>query len=256
MLADGGPVRAGAATRLVDDLHRMRELGGRRFHDAPGEFFIAARTEAASRVGRVSALQIQSEEHHYLEAIPRDAPLRADVLWFLDGLPQQLGRTLELGAGYGRLAQELSPRAARYVCVDLDPGMMRDLSRAARQYGLVADIHALPFASGQFETIVANNVLEHAYDPVRAFSEIKRVLAAGGELHALIPLDALNTRHRLPAHLWKADLENIPAAARMAGLAVEACDPINIYSLAVAGSFPSCDGWICRLRARAVQKES
>ena len=251
VLADCGslPLSLDVAA-LVRDVRQLRQERGSRFHTDPASFFLAARREAQARLGATEPLRVQTEEHHYLERIPRDAPLRADVVWLLEPLAASLDSTLELGAGFGRLADELSARSTRYVCLDLDPAMMRNLRAGKKQFGLVGDIHTLPFAAATFDTVIANNVLEHAYDPVRALSEVARVLTDSGVLHALIPLDALNARHRLPAHLWKADLANIRTAFAAAGLYVESAEIASLYAMAIAGSFPSCDGFVCRVHAR------
>ena len=234
---------------VIRDVRHLQQERGARFHTDPASFFRAARGEAQARLGATEPLRLQADEHHYLERIPRDAPLRADVQFLLEPLPPAIGSTLELGAGFGRLAEELSHRSTRYVCLDLGTAMMRHLRPSQKQFGLVGDIHSLPFADATFETVIANNVLEHAYDPIRALSEIARVLTDTGVLHALIPLDALNARHRLPAHLWKADLANIRTAFAASGLDIEP-QIVSLYSLAIAGSFPSCDGFVCRVHAR------
>ena len=110
------------------------------------------------------------------------------------------------------------------------------------QHATVADIHALPFEDRVYDTVLANNVLEHSYDPVRCLQEIRRVLKPGGRLFALIPLDALNRDYALPSHLWKADIANIDRAVRMAGLKPLQCDITDLTALGVEGSFPRCKG--------------
>jgi SAM-dependent methyltransferase len=43
-----------------------------------------------------------------------------------------------------------------------------------------ASVYELPFADASYELVTTNMVLEHLEDPVRAFSEISRVLKPGG----------------------------------------------------------------------------
>jgi SAM-dependent methyltransferase len=212
-------------------------------------FFGAAMQEARARADVCGADPIdrQRRAHGYLERIAPDEPLRADIVEFVRGLPDRLGRTLEIGAGTGRLARDLVERASRYVCVDLQPESMPRTSGAL--VSVVSDFHQLAFADAVFETVIANNVLEHAADPVAALQELRRVLTPGGRIFALMPLDALNSSYDLPAHLWKADLAGIRAAVAHAGLHLDSADTFNVYALAVRGSFPSCCGWVCRLVA-------
>jgi SAM-dependent methyltransferase len=147
----------------------------------------------------------------------------------------------------GRLARELRRHSDRYLCVDLDPGKMpRGVDGLA---SVVADIHRLPFAADCVDSVVANNVLEHAADPVGALSEVKRVLTRAGRLYALVPLDALNSAYDLPAHLWKTDLPGITRAVAAAGLQVHQAEALNLYALGIAGCFPACYGWVCLLVA-------
>lgn len=64
-------------------------------------------------------------------------------------------------------------------------------------YATAADVYALPFATSSFDLITANMVLEHLDEPQRAFSEIDRVLAAGGYFIFVTP----NRQHPLVACL-------------------------------------------------------
>ena len=91
-------------------------------------------------------------------------------------MPERLGDVLELGSGYGQLAGALRSRATRYVCLELELAMVHEIRARLGVSGIVADIHRLPFRDAAFETVVANNVIEHAHNPVRALTEIRRVL--------------------------------------------------------------------------------
>jgi len=195
------------------------------------------------------ALRHQREVHGYLETAPRDGQLREDYRRFVDFMPARLGDVLEVGSGYGQLAAVLTSRATRYICLELDRAMVRDIQARLGVSGVVADIHRLPFRDAAFETVVANNVIEHAHDPVGALSEIRRVLRPAGRFLALLPLDALNPSHQLRAHWWKADERNIASALEMAQLVPSRLERLNLYELGVRGAFPSCDGWGCAVEA-------
>jgi SAM-dependent methyltransferase len=76
----------------------------------------------------------------------------------------------------GRLTALIEKAApARYVLADLfptRPGIER------------VDLLAIPHAAGTFDFVIANHVLEHVADDLRALSEVRRVLKAGG--HAIL----------------------------------------------------------------------
>lgn len=207
----------------------------------------------ASRRSRRSvhtALQQQIEEHDYLARIDRGAPLRADIMDFAEFVEGQLGATLELGSGYGQLAARLVPRAERYVCVDLVTRVLRRAAEAAGGAGLAADVHALPFKGSTFDIVIANNILEHAYDPTASLSEIGRVLRPRGRLFALIPADALNAHHSIRTHLWKADEQGIRQAFESSGLIISRLEVIDLYAMGVQGSFPTCEGLVAKVEAQ------
>jgi SAM-dependent methyltransferase len=72
------------------------------------------------------------------------------------------------------------------MLTDFSAGMI-DVARAAlgdRAEYAVVDVQELPFADGSFEVVLANHMLYHVPDRPRAFGEIRRVLASGGEFHA------------------------------------------------------------------------
>jgi hypothetical protein len=196
------------------------------------------------------ALQLQRSAHEYLEKIPYDAPLREDYREFVRFLPPKLGATLELGSGHGHLARELSCRSDRYVCLELEPQVLRWLISREREQGVVGDIHCLPFRDGHFDSVIANNVLEHVYDPVSCLREVRRVLKPGGRLHALIPLDMRNPSHQLPEHRWKVDEIGIANALKCAGFSLIAQGIVDLYGLGVKGSFPSCNGLVAKITAQ------
>jgi SAM-dependent methyltransferase len=239
--------------RVTRRAQRMTRRPGLRLYLKDSADLLAdAELEARMRLeaSEKSILAAQVKAHGYLRTIPPQGPLRQDLEDFVAFLPPTLGRALELGSGYGQLARVLCPRSERYYCVDLDAGMFAGLREDARQYGVVADIHCLPFASQSFDTVLANNVLEHTYDPLQCLREVCRVLRPGGHLYALIPLDALNTEYSLRSHLWKADEEGIYNALRMANLEPARCEVIDLYALGIKGAFPSCNGLVCKLAAR------
>jgi ubiquinone/menaquinone biosynthesis C-methylase UbiE len=105
-------------------------------------------------------------------------------------------RLLDCGCGPGSitlgLAEVVSP--GEVVGVDLEPRMIERARVLAGENGVsnvnftVADITDLPFDDGQFDAVFSSSVLEHLVDPVKALSEMRRVLKPGG-LTAIVKTD-------------------------------------------------------------------
>jgi SAM-dependent methyltransferase len=91
------------------------------------------------------------------------------------------GRVLDLGCGVGHSFAELAPRQS--VGVDVDPDALRGQDRPTR----VADMRALPFADGEFESVLSVQSLEHVPDPERVVAEAARVLVPGGRAVFVTP---------------------------------------------------------------------
>lgn len=92
---------------------------------------------------------------------------------------------LDVGCGTAALWAGRVPAAWDVVLADLSPGMAREASTAAPGAAcLVADLQALPFGSGCFDTVLANHMLYHVPDRALALEEIHRVLRPGGTLLA------------------------------------------------------------------------
>jgi len=181
-------------------------------------------------------LTLQIDAHDYL--VGRLEP-SADSARLMDWFPAAMGDTLEIGSGYGVLARRFMDRTTQYVGVDLTLAQGRAIADLGG-HPLVADIHALPFPDGAFDTIIADNVIEHALEPLKALGEIRRLLRPGGKAYLLLPLDYLGKAYRNPSHLWKADLHSIRSALGQSGLAILRADTAVYAHLGGDGSFPSC----------------
>jgi len=105
-----------------------------------------------------------------------------------------------MGAGAGRHAFEAYRRGGDVIAFDQDAdelAQVRDLFGAMKDAGEVpegaeadvkeGDALALPFADGEFDRIVAAEVLEHIHDDVAAIRELIRVLRPGGTLAISVP---------------------------------------------------------------------
>ena len=121
------------------------------------------------------------------EAIPR--ALHRMLLGLTVTAP--LGNLLDIGCGRGRLLKLLASRANRAVGVDIDAGarqlartdlMLAGLPNCSLRQG---DMYRLPFADGEFDTIILDDVLADAERPVQALAEAKRLLSPGGRVFVL-----------------------------------------------------------------------
>ena len=127
----------------------------------------------------------------------RDHVLTVDF----DRLGLQAGeRVLDMGCGAGRHAFEMYRRGADVIALDQDADELATVSEwfaAMREEGGLpegaeADVKQgdaldLPFADGEFDRVVASEVLEHIPDDERAISELVRVLRPGGTIAVTVP---------------------------------------------------------------------
>jgi len=109
-------------------------------------------------------------------------------------------RVLDMGCGAGRHAFEMYRRGADVIALDQDPDELSDVSdlfaamRDACEIpdGAEADVKqgdalSLPFADGEFDRVVASEVLEHIPADEVAIAELVRVLRPGGTMAVTVP---------------------------------------------------------------------
>jgi ubiquinone/menaquinone biosynthesis C-methylase UbiE len=109
-------------------------------------------------------------------------------------------RALDLGCGAGRHAFEMYRRGADVVALDQDAdelSRVRDMFAAMASAGEVpvgaeadvkeGDALSLPFADGEFDRIVAAEILEHVPADLQALAELVRVLRPGGTVALTVP---------------------------------------------------------------------
>jgi SAM-dependent methyltransferase len=92
-------------------------------------------------------------------------------------------RLLDVATGPGVAAAAANVRGAEVTGVDVSPGMIalaRDTYPSVTFQ--VAEVTNLPFADGEFDTVICNFALGHFPEPEAALTECVRVLAAGGTL--------------------------------------------------------------------------
>jgi ubiquinone/menaquinone biosynthesis C-methylase UbiE len=114
------------------------------------------------------------------------------LLWVFDHLELLPGmRVLEFGCGPGALWMQNCdrlPEEVTFTLSDLSTGMIETARRNFPQDGrfqyIVADIQDAPIISGQFDVVIANQMLFHVTDLQRSILTVQRVLKPGGVLYA------------------------------------------------------------------------
>ncbi|HEX3762982.1 MAG TPA: methyltransferase domain-containing protein [Kofleriaceae bacterium] len=152
-------------------------------------------------------------------------------------VPRAHGHVLELGVGSGlNLAFYDPARVARVTGIDPSaPLLARAASRVARAAVPVELIEGsaerLPFDPGSFDSALVTYSLCSIDEPVRALTEVRRVLRPGGQLvfveHGLAPDAGTRWLQRRLTPIWRRFTggcrldRDLPAVLRDAGFAVD-----------------------------------
>lgn len=116
------------------------------------------------------------------------------------------GRVLDIGANDGTFSKVVLDGTNATELIGLD--VIKKTTNWANKHWkytrrmrfMVGDAHKLPFKAASFDAVVALEVLEHVFDPMKVLSEIKRVLVPGGYAVFLVPSD--NLLFRVVWFLW------------------------------------------------------
>ena len=96
----------------------------------------------------------------------------------------------DFGCGQGTLLQTVRelPLQLKLAACDLSPVLVSNTKRRVPDADVrVADIEALPFGDASFNAAFATEVMEHLATPLKALTEIHRVLKPGGWLLVSVP---------------------------------------------------------------------
>jgi ArsR family transcriptional regulator len=98
----------------------------------------------------------------------------------------RLGDVLDVGSGDGAAAGHIAPYCRSLTCIDTSARMIdaarKRLARHGHVTAEVADVHALPFETASFDSVLVFHTLTYAAQPERAIEECARVLRPGGRL--------------------------------------------------------------------------
>jgi ArsR family transcriptional regulator len=136
--------------------------------------------------GKLKALRASAGEPVGIEPDDNDRSLHRALVALTVATP--LGDLLDIGCGQGRILKLLASRAQRAVGVDVDS----DARKLARAELLLAGLpncslrkgsmYSLPFADGEFDTVILDDVLATSQRPVDAIAEAQRLMRPGGRL--------------------------------------------------------------------------
>jgi SAM-dependent methyltransferase len=127
--------------------------------------------------GRESKEAYSDWEHHWGKEFAR---------MFMEPAGDLRGKQLlDVGCGLGGKSVAYAEAGARVVAADLLEKNVEQSGAYARMKGahaafLVGDAAALPLRDGAFDTVVANDAMEHFAEPEHALREMARVVKPGG----------------------------------------------------------------------------
>lgn len=121
------------------------------------------------------------------EAFMAERTASAEAAFFLPHLSPGM-RMLDAGCGPGSITLGLAQavRPGEVVGVDLQAAQVERARRLAAERGAAnvrfetADLYALPFPEAAFDAVFSHGVIMHLLEPVRAITEMRRVLRPGG----------------------------------------------------------------------------
>ena len=103
--------------------------------------------------------------------------------WLYPKLTRRLaGRTLDIGCGIGDMLMHRN----NTVGVDINPHTVA-FCNASGASAMLMQPDELPFANGEFDSVLMDNVLEHIPRPQRLLGEVRRVLQPGGRVLVGVP---------------------------------------------------------------------
>ncbi len=167
-------------------------------------------------------------------------------------LPPTGGRLIEVGAGFGRLANEYGGYGEVVLLdsSDVHVAAARDaLAGDARFEVVLGDALALPYPDGLFDTAVCVRVLHHFADPGPVLAELGRVTRPGGVVvieyankrnlksiarrvlgrQSWSPFELGSVEYR-PLHFDHAPV-GVRRALRRAGLRIESVRAVSLFRL-------------------------
>lgn len=112
---------------------------------------------------------------------------------------------LDAGGGNGTYASQIQHRykTSRVELFEIEIERVREARSEGIERALVAAGEYLPYATGSFDTIISNEVIEHVHDDKLAVKEMIRTLKPGGNLVIFCPNRWYPVEQH--GHYWKGE---------------------------------------------------
>ena len=169
-----------------------------------------------------------------LKKLAREAANFVDLQWTLviaalqTVAPLARGRLLDVGCGEKPYLNLFLPYVTQYVGVEHEASF-KETQSSQRSLGpdVLYDGKRLPFADGEFDTVLSVQTLEHTPEPQALIREMARVLHPEGRLLLTAPFSF--RLHEEPHDYFRYSPHGLRALCAEAGLVVERCDPLGHF---------------------------
>lgn len=110
------------------------------------------------------------------------------------------GRVLDAACGDGFISGLIQKQGHEVSACDISQKRVETARQTFGIEAVVADIRALPYKDGSFDTVIAGEILEHLRPISGALAEIERVCAEGGQILITLPIGTVLGIDR--THQW------------------------------------------------------
>ena len=136
----------------------------------------------------------------YLSTRPAKAEKILEVLR-REGVNCEASSLLDIGCSHGQISQEMSGAFRQVIGIDINH---ENWGPASSVKFIQANACQLPVASGLFNVVIMNHLIEHVASPELLMKEVWRVLCKGGVCYLACPnrFSVMEPHYRLPLLSW------------------------------------------------------